>query len=244
MTEAMQTLKRQRVRMMLLNLAYFLALLALGTLIFLKGMGGVAYLLAAACVAVYLLAIRPVSRRYTAAVREAILRYTVCGELTDFRYAPKEGVAAELVRASGLAGTPKTFMSREHVTGRSGTMEVEMAGVTFPVVEDGLNAMFSGAFLRLTWLGADFAPVTVRAGDLDELPKAQRELAEELGSLIPGSLYLRAEGETLTVLLRGRFVGIRINPLMDISEKTLGANVFPELKQTIQLARLMRLRRA
>lgn len=246
MTEALRTLRQKRVKMMLLNLVYFLALLVLGTLIFLKGMGGAAYLLAAVCVAVYLLVIRPVSRRYTGDVREAILRHTVCADLTDFRYEPKGGVSAELVGSSGLVPTSNfnTFMSREHVIGRSGTMAVEMADVTFPVVEDGLNAMFTGAFLRLTWPGAEFASVTVKAGEPNraDLPKAQMELVEALGSLIPGSLYLKAEKEALTLLLRGRFLGVRLNPLMVINEKTLGTNVFPELEQAMRLARLMRLR--
>lgn len=35
MTEAVQTLKRQRVRMILVNLAYFMVLLLLGVLLFL-----------------------------------------------------------------------------------------------------------------------------------------------------------------------------------------------------------------
>ena len=171
---------------MLLNLAYFLALLALGTLIFLKGMGGAAYLAAAVCVAVYLLAVRPVSRRYTAAVREAVLRYGVCGDLTDICYEPKCGVTAEQVRAGGLmpASTRRSFMSREHLTGRSGTLSVELADVTYPIVENGLNAMFSGAFVQLSWPGAAFTPVTVTAGALDalKLPKAQLELLREMGS--------------------------------------------------------------
>lgn len=69
------------------------------------------------------------------------------------------------------------------------------------------------------------------------------ELVESLGELIPGSLYLKAGGETLTLLLRGRFLGFRVNPLVQISEQTLGANPFPELRQAMQLARLMQLER-
>lgn len=248
MTETLQTLKQKRVRMMLLNLAYFLALLVLGALIFLKGMGGAAYLTAAICVAVYLLTVRPVSRRYTAAVREAVLRYGVCGDLTDICYEPKGGVTAEQVRASGLmpASTRGAFMSREHLTGYSGTLSVELADVTYPIVENGLNTMFSGTFVQLNWHGVNFAPVIVKAGNLDglELPRAQMELLQEMGRLIPGSLYFRTEGDTLTVFLRGRFLGFRLNPLMEIEEKTLRSNVFPELKQAMQLARLMRLRQA
>lgn len=88
--------------------------------------------------------------------------------------------------------------------------------------------------------GADFAPVTVKAGETGSLslPKQQMELVESLGELIPGSLYLKAGGETLTLLLRGRFLGFRVNPLVQISEQTLGANPFPELRQAMQLERL------
>ena len=74
MKEAVQTLKRQRVRMMLVNLAYFIVLLILGVLLFLKNAGGgaIGYLLIAACLAGYLLLVRPMSRRYT----DACLLYT------------------------------------------------------------------------------------------------------------------------------------------------------------------------
>lgn len=247
MKEAVQALKRQRIRMLLVNLAYFIVLLLLGALLFLKNAaaGTTGYLLAAACLAGYLLLVRPMSRRYAGAVREAILRHAVCAGLTDFNYRPKDGAAAETVRACGLVpASADAFVSRERVTGSCGTMAVEMADVTFPVIEDGRNAMFSGAFAQLVWPGARFAPITVRAGETRglSLPGQQMELLEKLGELIPGSLYLKAGGETLTVLLRGRFLGFRVNPLMQISEQTLGANPFPELGQVIRLARLMRLR--
>ena len=53
MTEAVQTLKRQRVRMILVNLAYFMVLLLLGVLLFLQNdaAGVTGYLLVAACLA-------------------------------------------------------------------------------------------------------------------------------------------------------------------------------------------------
>ena len=49
MTEAVQTLKRQRVRMILVNLAYFMVLLLLGVLLFLQNdaAGVTGYLLVA-----------------------------------------------------------------------------------------------------------------------------------------------------------------------------------------------------
>ena len=96
---------------------------------------------------------------------------------------------------------------------------VAVIGATFPIIEDGRNAMFSGAFVQLAWPGADFAPATVKAGETGSLslPRQQMELVERLGELIPGSLYLKAGGETLTLLLRGRFLGFRVNPLVQIS---------------------------
>lgn len=247
MEDALRTLKKKRLGMMLLNLAYFVALLLLGVAVFLKNAGGTGYLLIGLCLAAYLLAVRPVSRRYTAALREAILRHSVCGELEDFQYQPKSGVSWETVGGSGLISTSSeaAFISREHITGRCGTMAVELADVTFPIVEDSRNAMFSGAVLQLTWPEAGFAPATVRAGELEglELPKQQLELVEQLGSLIPGSLYLQTREDRITVLLRGRFLGFPINPLTPVTEKTLEANVFPELRQALQLARLMRMTR-
>lgn len=245
MKEALQALRRQRVRMILTNLAYFLVLLALGILFFLKNTGGStgAYLLIVACLAGYLLLVRPMSRRYISAVRETILRHTVCRELTDCVCRPKDGVAAETVRTCGLVpASANSFVSREHVTGHCGAMTVELADVTFPIVENGLNAMFSGAFVQLTWPGAYLTPVAVNAGQWDELelPKQQLELVKKLGELIPGSLYLRTGEETLTLLLRGRFLGFRVNPLMEITENTLSVNPFPELEQAIELARLLR----
>lgn len=172
MTEAVQTLKRQRVRMILVNLAYFMVLLLLGVLLFLQNdaAGVTGYLLVAACPG----GISPAGAAHEQTVRqcgaEAILRYAVCAELTDFNHQSKSGVTAEAVRACGLVpASADTFMSREHITGNCGTMAVEMADVTFPIIEDGRNAMFSGAFVQLAWPGADFAPVTVKAGETGSL---------------------------------------------------------------------------
>ncbi len=244
MREALESLRRRRAGVLLLNLAYFLALLAVGALAFFGSPA--AWALIAVCVAAYLLAVRPATRRYTAAARGAILEHAVCAGVADFQYSPGEGVPAGAVRASGLLAdnSGKAFMSREHVTGRAEGLELELADVTFPIVEDGRNAMFSGSCVLLRCPGAELPDVTVQKGELEGLglPGAQTRLLEELGALIPGSLYLRAEGERLTLLLRGRFLGFRINPLMRINEATLGVNPFPELAQALRLARLMRRR--
>lgn len=106
-----------------------------------------------------------------------------------------------------------------------------------------IPSMFNGACIHLRWPGAAFPAVTVRQGELEGLPPSQREPLEELGALIPGSLYLQAAGDTLTVLLRGRFLGFPLNPLMPLTEKTLAVNPFPDLEKTLAFARAMRLGR-
>lgn len=243
MAESLTALRRKHTRVLLLSLLYFLALLALGTAFFLKNFGGAgAYILAALCAAGYLLLVRPAQKRYTGAVREAVLRHSVCAGLDGLDYQPKGGVAAEDVQASGLLAVirPDAFVSREHITGRAGPVGVELADVTFPIAENGMNAMFSGAFVELTWPGAALPETAVRAGEpAAALPKKQAALVEELGRLIPGSLYLHSGGGKLTLLLRGRFLGFPVNPLLPVSERTLRANPFPELEQALRLIRLM-----
>lgn len=242
MKEALEPLRRRRAGILLLNLGYFLGLLAVGALVFLKGAGpAAAYVLV--CAAVYLLAVRPVTQRYTAALREVLLEHTVCRGMEEFRHTHREGISAQVIQASGLLAdnSVKAFVSREHITGRSGDMELELADVAFPIVEEGRNSMFNGACIWLHRPGAAFPDITVRQGELEglRLPRPQRELLEELGSLIPGSLYLQGAGETLTVLLRGRFLGFPVNPLMPVTEKALTANPFPELERVMDLARQM-----
>lgn len=241
MERALKELRRQRTRMLLVNLAYFLALLAVGGAVFLGNSSG-GWLLAAACVAGYLLLVRPARQRYVSAVRREVLCRVVCAPLTDVRYEPGEGVGAEAVReAFPTLAEGGAFMSREHITGQAGALRVEAADVTFPILEEGRRAMFNGALMRLTWPGSVFPALSADAGELQglSLPKGQRELLESLNEFIPGSLYLRSERETLTLLLRGRFLALHVNPLMQLNERTLGSNPFPELEQAVRLARLM-----
>jgi len=241
MTDSVAALRRRRLGVLLLNLAYFLFLLAAGFLVFLRGVGKSGYLLAAACAAVYLLAVRPATKRYAAAVREAILRHTVCGDLEDLRYDPKGGVSPRQAASVVKSSSDRTFVSREHISGRCGELSVELADVSFPILENRRNAIFNGAYVQITWPGAKFPAAAVDRGKLEELqlPKNQLECVRELGSLIPGSLYLRSEGQELRLLLRGRFLGFPLNPLMPINETSLSANPFPELKEAVRLARLM-----
>ncbi len=240
-----ETLKRNRLGILLLNLAYFAGLLVLGFLIFLRGLWGPGVFLAVAvCVALYLLVVRPAGRRYIRSLRAAILRGTVCASMTEVEYDPKGGVPREMTQESGLvpASTDRAFLSREHIRGKAGGVEVEMADTTFPIVENRLNAMFNGCFLRLTCPGGNFEPLTVRAGDLSglKLPAAQLRCLESIGELIPGSLYLHMEGERLDILLRGRFLGFPINPLTPVTQQLLTNNPLPELDGALRLVQLRR----
>ena len=64
-------------------------------------------------------------------------------------------------------------------------------------------------------------------------------LVREMASFVPGNLYLHADGETLHVFFRGRFVGFSINPLMNLSERILRANPLPEAEQALRLALML-----
>ena len=63
----------------------------------------------------------------------------------------------------------------------------------------------------------------------------QKKILTDLCSFIPGNCYLHMEGEQADLLLRGRFIDYRINPLLEIVEKTLTSDPLPEVKQVIKL---------
>lgn len=241
MAGAMQDLSRKRLGVFALNLIYFLALLGLGVLLFLQGALEGAYWLVAACLVLYLLVVRPATKRYIRLVRREILESTLGQTLEDYQYEEKGGVTPRQVQDSGLVPTtsPKSFFSREHITGRQGDIQVEAADVTFPIQQGKLNAMFSGCYLCLTWPGAQLPDVTVRRGSVSELslPLKQKQLLEEMCAFIPGNLYLHTHGQQAELLLRGRFLGFRINPLMPVSEPT--ESPLPELELALRLVRLM-----
>lgn len=243
MSGTLQVLNRQRTRIFLVSLLYFAALLGIGVLVFLMNWGGAVYLLAVVCVVCYLFLLRPANRRYVGQVRREILRRTVGQDLEDYRYEPKAGVTAEQVQSSGLIATtqPKAFLSREHITGRLGGLELELADVTFPILENKLNAMFSGCYGRIRCPGAALLPLTVKAGKCTDgqLSGKNRLLLERACSYIPGSLYLRCRGDQMELLVRGRFLGFRINPLMQLTEPTLNASPLPELEPLLELVRRM-----
>ncbi|NLU25338.1 MAG: hypothetical protein GXW99_11665 [Clostridiales bacterium] len=243
MDETLARLKKMRLTMMLVNLVYFLVLLSLGYLILIKGQGGVLYFLVAACLLVYLFGIRPLTACYKRAVREAILRDTVCQGLTNVTHEPKAGITAQAFTASGLMPgcTDKAFLSRERMTAQKGNYRAEMADVTFPIRENSLNAMFNGVYLCLRNENVNFPEFKVRAGETEasDLPAAAKKLLQEIADFIPGSLYLQTQGNAMHLLLRGRFIGFPINPLMNITEKTLQTNPLPELQQAVRLAQLL-----
>ena len=243
MKEAAAALNRRRTLVLAANLGYFLALAALGFFLFFRSRSAAVYVTALAALAVYLLLIRPMTERYKAALRGEILRNGVCGGFTDVTYAPREGFKAADFLESGLVNTlsEKAFLSREKVTGRRGELRMEMADVTFPVRENGLNNICSGLYIRMSRPGAAFPAVTVRAGQTDETPLEGRALAllKEMASFVPGSLYLNTEGDTLHIFFRGRFIAFRINPMMQITESTLRVDPLPETDQALRLALML-----
>ena len=114
-------LSRKRLIMMAANLLYFLALLIAGVALFLVGIGPMGYMVAGILLAVYLLLVRPLNRRYIGCVRGAILTYAVCACLDRFEYSPKDGVdqAAVLSGGLGCSGSGRAFLSRELVRGHN-----------------------------------------------------------------------------------------------------------------------------
>lgn len=118
---------------------------------------------------------------------------------------------------------------------------LEMADTTFPILENGRNAMSSGLYIRLSRDGASFPEFTVRSGQIDEvdLPAKALALLREMASFVPGNLYIVSRGDAMHVFFRGRFVGFQINPLMNLTEKTLQANPLPEADQSLHLALLL-----
>ena len=243
MKETLASLQKRRVTVLSVNLLYFLALAALGFFLFFRSRSTALFAAALAALAVYLLLVRPMTEDYKRAVRRAVLEFGVCGSLSEFTYEPKAGFSAAEFLTSGLVNTvsDKAFFSREKVTARRGDMRLAMSDVTFPIRERGLNAMSSGLYLRLTRPGAAFPALTVRAGDAEDLPVSGKAAAllREMASFVPGNLYLNTVGDTMHVFFRGRFIGFRINPLLQLTEKTLRSDPLPEAEQSLRLALML-----
>ena len=243
MLETLTALKRKRTQILAANLGYFLVLLALSFFLFFRSRSIAVYVAGLAALAVYLLLIRPMTGNYKKALRGAILRYGVCDGMTDFSYAPREGFKASDLITSGMVNTvsDKAFLSREKVTARRGALQLEMADVTFPIRERGLNAMSSGLFIRIFHPGASFPELMIRAGQLDDLPLEGKALSllKEMASFVPGNLYLNTAGDVLYVFFRGRFAGFKLNPLLELTENTLRANPLPEADQSLRLAKIL-----
>lgn len=129
-----------------------------------------------------------------------------------------------------VGDTGKAFLSRELVTACKGGFRLKMADVTFPVRKDGLNAMFNGMLLHITGDSATFPELRLTSGETD-VPPAARALLEQL----PGEYSLRAGRQGLYLLLRGRFIGFPVNPLLHITEKTLEAACGMRLAQVLSV---------
>lgn len=243
--ETIRVLSRQRIRMILLELSYFILLLVIGVLVFLNNLSGIyMWVLIAGVLGGYIFMVRPINRRYLSRVREHLLLDVVCAELKGTAYEPKSGVSRQLLESSGLFPIRDYPLgAHEHIIGRYGSMELEMSDVTFPITFNGRNDMFNGVYLHLVWPGAAFPELTVRSSitEAGEPTVAVQKQLEELESFIPGNFFARTEGDSLHCMFRGRLLGISLNPLMAVTPNTMSANIFPELKQVVCLAQTLRL---
>ncbi|MDD6716715.1 MAG: hypothetical protein PUF49_10140 [Firmicutes bacterium] len=229
------------MRILIMNLVYFLAIIGIGYALFIKNADSMwLYVLTVVFIVGYLLIVRPCTKRHVRDVRKAILENTTFHELRDVKYSPKEGVQLQQIINSGLINDehPKSFISRQHIVGTMDGIAVEMADVSFPIHEKGMNNFFSGLYLHLYQPGAACSPLNIREGNLNKLEgiqQQQKKILTDLCSFIPGNCYLHMEGEQADLLLRGRFIDYRINPLLEIVEKTLTTDPIPEVKQVIKL---------
>ena len=67
------------------------------------------------------------------------------------------------------------------------------------------------------------------------MPPAARALLEQL----PGEYSLRTGRQGLYLLLRGRFIGFPVNPLLHITEKAMEAALLPEAACGMRLAQVL-----
>lgn len=243
MGEILSELKKRRTILLLANIIYFLILLILGLFILVRGRRGIWYVAVAVTLLAYIFLIRPMISRYRQAIRREIIKNGVCREMEKTTYDPKAGFTVEEFRASGLVNTvsDKAFLSREKVSGRMGRLQFVMADVTFPIRENGRNAMSNGLYLKVTGENAEFPILTVRAGQTDNLQIQEKaaSLLKEMTSFIPGNLYIQSQPHELHLFFRGRFVCFHVNPLMNITDNTLKTNPLPELQQSLQLAQAL-----
>ena len=239
MNDWLQKLRKERILVFCCGIAYFLVLLAAGIFVFLKN-AAYANMLVAGCLGIYLLAVRPVLSRYQRLLRRAMLEINLGKYLNQLIYEPKQGFSQKELEETGLTPVPlKSHLSREKIRGKAGIFRVSAADVTFPFHNGNLNEMFNGCAVCLGTDFGEFPPLRMEAGvwKAGEPDPRTQALAEEIGSLIPGSLYLKTQDNRMYVILRGRFLGFKINPLMDVTENTLSKDPLPELGQILKLAR-------
>ena len=235
-------LKKTRLTVLSVNLVYFLAVLALGFLIFVKDLGGWMYGLVAAALVLYFAVVRPTTARYKRAVREALLRENVCRGCKDFTYDPKKGFTSQEFGAAGLmpGDAGKAFLSRELVTARQGSWRLRMADVTFPVKVDGLNAMFSGMLLEICSEDREFPELRLDGENwyTEPVNADARQALDDLKAR-GGQLLLQSRGRTLYLLVRGSFLGFPVTPLLNVTEKTMVAELLPEVRGALRVSQTL-----
>lgn len=224
---------------MLMSLAYFVAMLITGTIIFFKGGTIVLWVLLAALVASYIFLVRPMLKKHVQEIRVATLETSLFCKLKEYSYEPKMGVSQQEVSESKLFNQDLTgsFLSRQLITGRLQDSSLKMADVTFPIRENGRNAFFNGVFIHLHRSGANAALLKVLAGEWDEqkVSDQQQQILKKLCSFIPGNCYMRIQGEDAYALLRGVFIDYQINPLVEVTKNTITTNPVPEVFMVQQL---------
>ncbi len=237
MIKPLEDLEKKRKNILLLNVIYAFVILVVGAAIFFLHLYNIAWALILACILLYLLVVWPAGRRYSKNARAVILREVVCKGMKDFCYDPKGGIDGEKVWETGLIRStkPDTFLAREHITGKMGNIDAELADITFPVNENGHDAVFTGSFIGLTYPKADFPRLFVREGNLNNLglPPSEYQILKEIGEFIPGSLYVYMKGERLVILLRGRFLGYRITRTMPVTDE----NPYPEFLEAVEFGK-------
>lgn len=240
MDTSLEKLRRQRVPVFLLCIGYFLLLLATGTLFFLKNADYGIYLVAL-CLVLYLLVVRPRLSRYRQQLRRAMLEGSLGKTLSDMTYAPDKGISAETLAQSGLFPMTASYLSKERIQGTCADFQVMLADVTFPIRNGNRNEMFSGCAVVLKAPEHSFRPLRVEASQVvSGTPDGEQQaLLEELSHWIPGNLYLNACEDGMFVLLRGRFLGFKVNALMDVTEKTLSVEPLPEWQQIQKLGQTL-----
>ena len=115
-----------------------------------------------------------------------------------------------------------------------------MADVTFPVKVDGLNAMFSGMLLEICSEDREFPELRLDGENwyTEPVNADARQALDDLKAR-GGQLLLQSRGRTLYLLVRGSFLGFPVNPLLNVTEKTMEAELLPEVRGALRVSQTL-----